>query len=194
MKKAAQSLILENAFYTIAAPNGRVLEVANYNPENGAAIQLWDYAGEEWQQWCFVAVGTDTYQIKNRFTGKVIDLALRGSAPGTLLHQWSTTGHKSQQWTLEAAVRGVRIRSVLAGKCVDLAEMGTANGARAQIWSDVEGGNQEWLVRRVQDRKRTAAIGAAKTEPAVRKNRQGKAEPDLVKKLNKTAAAARKKK
>ena len=190
MKKAAQSVILEDAFYTIAAPNGRVLEVANYNPENGAAIQLWDYAGEEWQQWSFVAVGADTYLLKNRFTGKVMDLALRGSAPGTLLHQWNTTGHKSQQWTLEPAVRGTRIRSAMAGKCIDLAEMSTANGARAQIWSDVEGGNQEWLIRRVQARKRTAGTEAA---TAARKSRQSKTEPDLVTKLNKTAAAAKKK-
>ena len=41
MAKASQAVILENEFYIIKAPNGKVLEVKNFNTENGAAIQLW---------------------------------------------------------------------------------------------------------------------------------------------------------
>ena len=44
MAKASQAVILENEFYIIKAPNGKVLEVKNFNTENGAAIQLWSYA------------------------------------------------------------------------------------------------------------------------------------------------------
>ena len=36
MKKSAQTVIREGACYTIAAANGRVLEVADFNTENGA--------------------------------------------------------------------------------------------------------------------------------------------------------------
>ena len=39
MAKASQAVILENEFYIIKAPNGKVLEVKNFNTENGAAIQ-----------------------------------------------------------------------------------------------------------------------------------------------------------
>ena len=38
MAKASQAVILENEFYIIKAPNGKVLEVKNFNTENGAAI------------------------------------------------------------------------------------------------------------------------------------------------------------
>ena len=51
MAKASQVVILENEFYIIKAPNGKVLEVKDFNTENGAAIQLWSYAGHPWQQW-----------------------------------------------------------------------------------------------------------------------------------------------
>lgn len=51
MKKMEQTLIEPEKFYTIANGNGKVLEVKDYNPDNGAAVQLWDYTGEEWQQW-----------------------------------------------------------------------------------------------------------------------------------------------
>ena len=50
MAKASQAVILENEFYIIKAPNGKVLEVKNFNTENGAAIQLWSYAVHPWQQ------------------------------------------------------------------------------------------------------------------------------------------------
>ena len=45
MAKASQVVLLENEFYLIKAPNGKVLEIKNFNTENGAAIRLWDYAG-----------------------------------------------------------------------------------------------------------------------------------------------------
>lgn len=160
MKKSAQSVILADAFYTIAAANGRVLEVANFNTEDGAAIQLWDYSGQPWQQWRFEAVGGDAYRIRNRFTDKCIDLALRGTVAGTRLHQWSPLSDHSQQWKLENGPRGTRIRSVRADKCVDLAEMSTCNGARAQIWTDVADGNQEWTIQRVREKKPTPAPDA----------------------------------
>ena len=50
MAKASQVVLSENEFYLIKAPNGKVLEVKNFNTENGAAIRLWDYAGHPWQQ------------------------------------------------------------------------------------------------------------------------------------------------
>ena len=85
MAKASQVVLLENEFYLIKAPNGKVLEIKNFNTENGAAIRLWDYAGHPWQQWQFVDAGEGRWRIRNRFTGKFIDLALGGSwsPPGT---------------------------------------------------------------------------------------------------------------
>lgn len=91
MAKASQVVLLENEFYLIKAPNGKVLEIKNFNTENGAAIRLWDYAGHPWQQWQFVDAGEGRWRIRNRFTGKFIDLALGGVVEGTWLHQWGRT-------------------------------------------------------------------------------------------------------
>ena len=138
MAKASQVLILENEFYIIKAPNGKVLEVKNFNTENGAAIQLWSYAGHPWQQWQFVDAGGGRWRICNRFTGKMIDLALGGVVEGTWLHQWSRTSGMSQCWELEPTRNGrTRIRNALADKYIDLVGMNTANGAQAQIWNFV---------------------------------------------------------
>lgn len=177
---------MENEFYIIKAPNGKVLEVANFNTENGAAIRLWDYAGHPWQQWRFIDAGGDCWRIQNRFTGKMIDLAYGGVVEGTWLHQWSRTSGQSQCWLLEPTGKGrMRIRSALAHKCIDLVGMSTANGTQAQIWNDVQGGNQEWNLERVDaapipDLPRAAAPG----EPKPRTPSQRKRQNDLVDKLN----------
>ena len=97
MKKTAQTVISADKYYTITAANGKVVEVADYNTENGAAIQLWDYAGEEWQQWSFVRAGDGVYRICNRFTGKMLDLIAGGVVDGTWVHQWEGASGSSQR-------------------------------------------------------------------------------------------------
>ena len=69
MAKASQVVIMEGEYYIIKAPNGKVLEVKDFNTENGAGIQLWSYAGHPWQQWQFVDAGEGRWRIQNRFTG-----------------------------------------------------------------------------------------------------------------------------
>ena len=87
-KKIAQTVLTEGKFYTISAANGKVVEVADYNIDNGAKIQLMDNANFEWQQWGFVAAGDGVYRIRNRFTGKMMDLDMGGVSDGTRVHQW----------------------------------------------------------------------------------------------------------
>ena len=165
MAKASQVVLLENEFYLIKAPNGKVLEIKNFNTENGAAIRLW--------------------RIRNRFTGKFIDLALGGVVEGTWLHQWGRTSGLSQCWELESTRNGrTRIRNVLADKYIDLVGMNTSNGAQAQIWNYVSGGNQEWnLVRVDPDTAQTNARAEEKRDPEPTPS-QRKHQNDLVRKLN----------
>ncbi len=185
MAKASQVIIVENEYYLIKAPNGKVLEVKNYNTENGAYIQLWDYAGQPWQQWRFVDAGDDRWRIQNRFTGKMIDLVYGGVVEGTWLHQWGRTSGLSQCWALEPTRSGrIRIRNVLADKYIDLVGMNTSNGAHAQIWRSVLGGNQEWDLVRVDDITVRSAPRAQAAQTPQQTPSQRKHQNDLVKKLN----------
>jgi hypothetical protein len=163
MAKASQVVIMEGEYYIIKSPNGKVLEVKDFNTENGAGIQLWSYAGHPWQQWQFVDAGEGRWRIQNRFTGKMIDLALGGVVEGTWLHQWSRTSGLSQCWALEPTRSGrTRIRNVLADKYIDLVGMNTANGAQAQIWNYVAGGNR-WNASTLTLPRPASAPGKLKT-------------------------------
>ena len=153
MKKSAQTVIREGACYTIAAANVRVLEVADFNTENGASIRLWSYEGQPWQQWIFEEAAEGQYRIKNRFTGKVMDLAMSGVVNGTWVHQWEKTTGKGQRWEIVPADGGkAKIRNVLADKVIDLVGMRVDNGTQAQIWQDVFGENQLWSIQPVPDK------------------------------------------
>lgn len=149
MKKSAQTVIREGACYTIAAANGRVLEVADFNTENGASIRLWSYEGQPWQQWIFEEAAEGQYRIKNRFTGKVMDLAMSGVVNGTWVHQWEKTTGKGQRWEIGSPpwAGNAKIRNVLADKVIDLVGMRVDNGTQAQIWQDVFGENQLWSIQ-----------------------------------------------
>lgn len=185
MAKTSQIVLLENEFYLIKSPNGKVLEVKNFNTENGASIRLWDYAGHPWQQWQFVDAGEGRWRIRNRFTGKMIDLAFGGVVEGTWLHQWGRTSGLSQCWALEPTRGGrMRIRNALADKYIDLVGMNTSNGAQAQIWRFVSGGNQEWDLVRVDAN--TQQSGARAQEPVAEQlsPSERKHQNDLVRKLN----------
>ena len=106
MAQASQVVILENEFFIIKAPNGKVRDVKDFNTENGGDIQLWCYAGHPLQQWQFVDAGGRRWRIQNRFTGKVIDLALGGVVEGTWLHSGAapTAGASAGRWNPPAAV------------------------------------------------------------------------------------------
>ena len=163
----------------------QVLEVKNFNTENGAAIQLWSYAGHPWQQWQFVDAGEGRWRICNRFTGKMMDLALGGVVEGTWLHQWGRTSGLSQCWALEPTRSGrTRIRNVLADKYIDLVGMNTANGAQAQIWNFVAGGNQEWTLERIDPDAAQSGRRAEEAKDPQPTPSQRKHQNDLVRKLN----------
>ena len=170
-KKVAQTVIKEDKFYTISAANGKVVEVADYNTDNGARVQLWDNANAEWQQWGFVRAGEGVYRIRNRFTGKMLDLYQGGVCDGTAVHQWEGAPASSQLWIVEAGNDGrVKIKSNLAGKCLDVVGMSTDNGAGLQIWADVNGDNQFWTIAEVTRKPKTSAKATAAKAKADRKS------------------------
>ena len=152
MKRSAQTVLQEGMFYTIAAANGRVLEVADFNTENGASVRLWSYEGQPWQQWSFEETADGQYRIRNRFTSKVMDLAMSGVVNGTWVHQWSATTGAGQRWEVVPAGSGVKLHNVLADKVLDLVGLRMDNGTQAQIWQDVNGENQIWRLEPVPDK------------------------------------------
>ena len=168
MKSVAQTVIEADRFYTIAAHTGNVIQAVE-GSKDGGTVRLGKYDHKPEQEWSFVREGDGVYRIRNRASGKLLDLTMTGTANGTWLHLWEDVGGTSQMWKVEHTPEGtVRLRSSWAGgKCVDTVGIGAEVGAVLQIWQEVPGGgDQLWVISEVKDRvKRTAKVEQA--TPAV---------------------------
>lgn len=166
MKTVAQTVIEADRFYTIAARTGSVIE-AVASTKNEETIRLGKYDHKPEQEWAFIRVGDGVYRIRNRASGKLLDLMMTGTANGTWLHLWEDVGGTSQMWTVEPTPAGtVRLRSSWAsGKCIDTVGMGVSDGAQLQIWQETAGEDQLWTISEVKDRA-SAKRAAKKDEPA----------------------------
>ena len=160
-----QTLIRSDYFYTITAACGKVMEAVE-TTDNGAAVQLGNYEKKASQQWSFVREGDGVYRIKNRATGKLIDLVMTGTVNGTWLHMWEDVSGSSQLWIMERTNDGcVKFKAQCANtKCIDLVDMNTEAGARLQIWEDVNGENQLWTIEKVPAEKKTRTTKKAVAE------------------------------
>ena len=159
MKSVAQTVIEADRFYTIAAHTGNVIQAVE-GSKDGGTVRLGKYDHKPEQEWSFVREGDGVYRIRNRASGKLLDLTMTGTANGTWLHLWEDVGGMSQMWKVEHTPEGtVRLRSSWAGgKCVDTVGIGAEVGAVLQIWQEVPGGgDQLWTISEVKDRVKRAA-------------------------------------
>ena len=159
MKSVAQTIIEADRFYTIAAKTGSVIQAVE-SVKDGGNIRLGRYERKPEQEWAFVREGDGVYRIRNRASGKLLDLTMTGTANGTWLHLWEDVGGTSQMWTVQPTPEGtVRLRSSWAGgKCVDTVGMGAAVGTVLQIWQEVSGADDQlWTIAEVKERAKRAA-------------------------------------
>lgn len=100
MKSVAQTIIEADRFYTITAKTGSVIQAVE-SVKDGGNIRLGKYERKPEQEWAFVREGDGVYRIRNRASGKLIDLMMTGTANGTWLHLWEDVGGTSQMWKME---------------------------------------------------------------------------------------------
>ena len=166
MKSVAQTVIEADRFYTIAAHTGNVIQAVE-GSKDGGTVRLGKYDHKPEQEWSFVREGDGVYRIRNRASGKLLDLTMTGTANGTWLHLWEDVGGTSQMWKVEHTPEGtVRLRSSWAGgKCVDTVGMGADVGTVLQIWQEVPGADDQlWTIAEVKERAKRAVKKAE--EPA----------------------------
>ena len=198
MKTVAQTVIEADHFYTIAAHTGNVIQAVE-GAKEGGTVRLGKYEHKPEQEWSFVRVGDGVYRIRNRASGKLLDLTMTGTANGTWLHLWEDVGGTSQMWSVQPTPEGtVRLRSSWAGgKCVDTVGMGAAVGTVLQIWQEVPGAeDQLWTISEVKDRakhapkaeEKPAEVKAEAAAPAEEKPVEEKAAPAAKKTTRKPAA------
>jgi beta-glucanase (GH16 family) len=90
-------------------------------------------------------VANSIYTIKNRKSGKMLDITGGSTADGAVVIQWSSNGGTNQQWQFISVGSGYyKIKNVKSGKIMDIEGASTVNGAKNIQWTDNGGTNQQW--------------------------------------------------
>lgn len=144
-----------HTFLLISVKNGKCLDAAGDDLNNGTKIQLWDRIGQTNQQWKFVDAGNGNYTIHCVANGKCLDAdPATLNDNGTRLQLWDGNGGKNQQWSVEYSNGSFLIHSVTNNRCLDAANSGgiNNNGNPVLLWDCHGGDNQRW---RLEDVNRT---------------------------------------
>ncbi len=142
MKSVAQTVIEADRFYTIAAHTGNVIQAVE-GSKDGGTVRLGKYDHKPEQEWSFVREGDGVYRIRNRASGKLLDLTMTGTANGTWLHLWEDVGGTSQMWKVEHTPEGtVRLALLLGRRQVRGHRGHRCRGGRCA--ADLAGSTRRW--------------------------------------------------
>ncbi|MBL8514237.1 MAG: RICIN domain-containing protein, partial [Betaproteobacteria bacterium] len=140
VNRVTQSGILVNANSRLCA------EVQFQSNRDGVNVAQGDCRGGR-AEWEFVDAGNGEVAVRNRATGKVLDVANAGREDGANVQQYNWNGTGAQRWRVEGG-RTFRLVNVNSGKCLDVESASRDAGANIQQWSCHGRENQSWMFER----------------------------------------------
>lgn len=116
--------------YSICAygNKGRGMDVVDWSKDNGAQVQLYDYLGNNHQQFILYDHGDGYYQLVARNSGKVVEIPSSSKNNGEWIKIYDNNGSATQQWSLventcnEASAVTLYVDADYKGKAVTLSE------------------------------------------------------------------------
>ena len=121
-------------------------EVQYQSNADGVNVAQGDCRGGR-ADWEFVDLGNGEVAVRNRATGKVLDVSGAGRDDGANVQQYSWTGGANQRWRVDGS-RPFRLVNVNSGKCLDVEKGSRDAGANILQWSCHGRENQSWTLER----------------------------------------------
>ena len=147
--------VVDGRYIIVNRNSGKVLEVANGSPDNGANIHQTTYTGAAFQHWDVNPLPYDFggdysyYRLRAAHSGKLLEFDNISYSDGANVDQWEqNTVIWQVAWQhcyFEYAGDGwFRIRNRWSGQCLDIASSSTANGGNVVQWTANGGNSQLW--------------------------------------------------
>ena len=118
----------------------RGMDVVDFSKENGAQVQLYDYLGNNHQQFILYDCGEGYYQLVARNSGKVVEIPHSSKGNGEWIKIYDNNGSHTQQWAVvenrydEASAVTLYTDADYKGKAVTLSE-GEYNLSRMGLYN-----------------------------------------------------------
>lgn len=134
--------------------SGRCLQTAGVwdRPNEGAnadhaEMELWDCVGGYKMRWEIIPLGHNRYALKNKQSGKCLDVKWGQYANGTPLIQFECHYGGTEQFNFTRGVdNSLGLQSVLTGQFADAIGHAAHNGAAVQTWDNTGLANQRWTL------------------------------------------------
>jgi hypothetical protein len=103
-----QDWFSDGYFLMVARHSNKCADVAGVSTANGARVHQWTCHNGANQQWSigpgpgggFPRPGNYRYQIRNRHSGKCLEVANSSSSQGAIIRQWTCNGGLNQLWVV----------------------------------------------------------------------------------------------
>ena len=118
----------------------RGMDVVDFSKDNGAQVQLYDYLGNNHQQFILYDCGEGYYQLVARNSGKVVEIPQSSKGNGEWIKIYDNNGTHTQQWAVvenrydEASAVTLYTDKGYKGKAVTLSE-GEYNLSRMGLYN-----------------------------------------------------------
>lgn len=90
-----------------------------------------------------------SYEIVNRNSGKLLEVANAGTAPGNNVQQWERNFHPCQRWAIIQNREGYyEIVNRNSNQALEIFDWSTSNGGNIVQWTRLGGHNQQWSIQR----------------------------------------------
>lgn len=93
-----------NGYYKLVSKaTGKCIDIVGPSTADGTKVHEWDCYDTNSQLWHYEYKGTrvsgyPVYQLRNKYSGKCLDITGFGTTDGTPLQQWSCSGGSNQEW------------------------------------------------------------------------------------------------
>ncbi|SPF02742.1 glycosyl hydrolase family 95 catalytic domain-containing protein [Streptomyces sp. MA5143a] len=139
--------LLTGVFRLVNRRSGKVLDITDGSPLDGATAILWPWTGGPNQQWRFEPNHDGSFRLVCVKSGKVLGSPGGSTVQGQVLEQWTDKAEAHQWWKLVPATSGYhRLLNVKSGLCADAENGATADRTRIIQWPANTGSNQEWQI------------------------------------------------
>ena len=137
---------LESGTYVIASKlTGQVLEVQDYNVEDGADIIQAPYSGAANQRWTINEAGNGYFSIRALHSSKAIEIEGWSRNDGADVQQLTWLNSINQHWSIQGVTEdSYTIVSRFSGMALDVYESNHSEGPDVRMWTYWGGTNQQW--------------------------------------------------
>ena len=110
------------------------IDIPGASKSDGTTIQLYSWNNSNAQKFAFERQNDGTYVIRNKNSGKVLDVRYAAAANGAVVWQYAANGSQAQRWLIRNAGNGYFIQSALGNWVLDIAGANRANGTRISLY------------------------------------------------------------